>query len=343
MIQEFAPAFPPQSTGIAYGISDANSATGFLAPPTPGQPNLTDAYDGVLKKKVDFATPGGLVFDASISVALTHEDPEATIRYTMDGSIPTAASPRLHGAAAGAGGHRIGQGGAFRDGYVPGPLSQESYLFADAEIAAASAAICRSSSSIRSTRRCPAMTASSKTLFAGQPELGRRHRAHDADRRAERGRQPGIHVRGESRRSPASTNSTFRSRPATPRARTKTCRSSASPPIPTGRCTPRRSTAPSSASGCRIICSMKSGAIRRATDRSKSSSTKAAGKITAADYRGLYLLIERVKRSSDRVDVAKLDPLEKHRRERDWRATSSKRIYGRRRCERDHRKLPTAR
>ncbi|MEZ5305477.1 MAG: CotH kinase family protein, partial [Verrucomicrobiales bacterium] len=308
VIQEFAPAFPPQSTGIAYGISDANSATGFLAPPTPGQPNLTDAYDGVLKKKVDFATPGGLVFDASISVALTHEDPEATIRYTMDGSIPTAASP-AYTAPLELAGTVLVKAGAFRDGYVPGPLSQESYLFADAEIAGFDSdlpvlvidtfntALPRDDREFKDAVFAafePAADTGRTTLTGAQSEGG----------------NSGIHVRGESSALPGFNKLNFSFETRNTEGEDKD--------VPLFGFPADSDWALHASEIDRTFIRERLphylfNEIGRYSARTRPVEiflNQGGGKITAADYRGLYLLIERVKRSKDRVDVAKLGPLE---------------------------------
>ncbi|MDB2428947.1 CotH kinase family protein [Akkermansiaceae bacterium] len=124
IVQEFSPTFPAQSTDISY------SETGFHSPPTPGEVNGGGALDGVLKKKVIFGTPGGLFFSGTVSLTLTHEDLEATIRYTTDGSEPDESSSLYSGAISITATTQI-KARAFRVNFTAGPLAQEGYLFAD--------------------------------------------------------------------------------------------------------------------------------------------------------------------------------------------------------------------
>ena len=127
IIQEFAPTFPPQSEDIAFGLTPEGEQR-YLSPPSPGLPNPASDATAVLKRKPDISPPGGIFSDASISVALSHVDPLATIRYTTDGSVPDSSSPAYSEPL------EIDEttlliSRAFKDGHIPGPLEQESYIF----------------------------------------------------------------------------------------------------------------------------------------------------------------------------------------------------------------------
>ncbi|HOR39968.1 MAG TPA: CotH kinase family protein, partial [Paludibacteraceae bacterium] len=73
---------------ISYGRTiDGNGDFAFFATPTPGTSNITESSSEVLVP-VNFSHNGG-VYTEELSLTLSHPDPEATIIYTIDGSIPS--------------------------------------------------------------------------------------------------------------------------------------------------------------------------------------------------------------------------------------------------------------
>lgn len=84
VVHEYGEEYPEQYTDVSYGLS--GDAEGYLTEATPGAANA--ALTEPPLKKVKFSSGGKTFFD-SIEVELTHEDPEAEIRYTLDGSEPT--------------------------------------------------------------------------------------------------------------------------------------------------------------------------------------------------------------------------------------------------------------
>ena len=82
---EYAPAFPPQSTNISYGLRVGMLDVGFFSTPTPGQAN------GMLFAPIEPPTLGaaGGVLSSPTFVVLNHPDPATLLRYTTDGSAPT--------------------------------------------------------------------------------------------------------------------------------------------------------------------------------------------------------------------------------------------------------------
>ena len=102
----------------------------FFEEPTPGQPNtpgLVGSAGGV-----GFSSPGG-TFSASLSLALTGDVPDATIRYTLDGSPPTEASARYDGAIP-IGATTLVRARALKDGASPGAIHSETYVKLDADV-----------------------------------------------------------------------------------------------------------------------------------------------------------------------------------------------------------------
>lgn len=73
--------------------SDGASEWGVFLDPTPGAPNQ-NPYQGYTT--VEIITEPGL-YSGSVSVEMQSSDPDATIHYTQDGTVPTTASPVYSG------------------------------------------------------------------------------------------------------------------------------------------------------------------------------------------------------------------------------------------------------
>ncbi|MFV2070888.1 MAG: CotH kinase family protein, partial [Pirellulales bacterium] len=84
---DFGPEYPPQTEDVSYGIPAGGSAAVFLATATPGQPNSLERGSPVL---LDRASG---VFSAPFLLALSVDAAAATIHFTTDGTEPTEASP----------------------------------------------------------------------------------------------------------------------------------------------------------------------------------------------------------------------------------------------------------
>jgi hypothetical protein len=82
----YSPVYPPQLSDVSYGIGSAGGARGFLEAPTPGTANTAVVADPVLISQSSRA------FTSPFTLFLSTGSPEATIRYTLDGSIPTGSS-----------------------------------------------------------------------------------------------------------------------------------------------------------------------------------------------------------------------------------------------------------
>ena len=90
VVSGFAPSFPAQEEDVSYGSRvDGSSDLVFMRQPTPGAPN--DPASG-LPEPVGIDPPGR-TFSVPFNATLTAERPDAVIHYTMDGTVPTAASP----------------------------------------------------------------------------------------------------------------------------------------------------------------------------------------------------------------------------------------------------------
>ena len=124
---EFAPGFPALGNDESYGMTvlpgDEILIASLLSKPTPGLDNAAAVVSG----KPAYSRPSGL-FTASFPLEISISDPDCQIRYTLDGSIPTATSTLYTGPLTIAKTACI-RAAAFKDKYLPGKTSTRSYIF----------------------------------------------------------------------------------------------------------------------------------------------------------------------------------------------------------------------
>jgi hypothetical protein len=135
---EFAPAFPALAEDVSYGLgytwSETNQAMeptahrGFLSEASPGGPNT-----GVLRYTVHFSQPTG-IYETGFQVALhVVEAPELEIRYTLDGTAPSAQNGLVYRDPIPVAGNTGIRAGAVIEGQIS-TLSEAHYLLTDASI-----------------------------------------------------------------------------------------------------------------------------------------------------------------------------------------------------------------
>lgn len=89
----FQPAFPPQLDDTSYGFENGGEREGFFTTPTPGAANTT-SIGLVLQPPVFSEESGILAGRITLEASLPSNDPPgAAIHYTTDGTAPTPASP----------------------------------------------------------------------------------------------------------------------------------------------------------------------------------------------------------------------------------------------------------
>jgi hypothetical protein len=116
--------YPAQSADHSYG--GANGVTGFFSPPTPNAPNGT-AYAGIVQD-VTFSQGRGF-YSSAIQVALTSATAGTQIRYTADGSVPTATTGTLYSGPLTLNATTVLRAIAFRSGWAPSTPNTQTYLF----------------------------------------------------------------------------------------------------------------------------------------------------------------------------------------------------------------------
>ena len=89
VVHQYTPKYPTQTDDVSYGIG-SDDAERFFLEPTPGLANINN--EDIEPHAPQFLTTSQM-FTGSIDVELAAADPSDTIHYTLDESIPTAASP----------------------------------------------------------------------------------------------------------------------------------------------------------------------------------------------------------------------------------------------------------
>jgi autotransporter-associated beta strand protein len=126
---QLTPGFPAQFADVSYGRNPTSGALRFFSPATPWAAN-GNGYDGVVAPP-SFSVERGF-HDTPFDLALSCATPLAQIRYTLDGSKPSASVGTVS----------IGtylpisttskvRAVAYRSGWLPQPVQTHSYVFVD--------------------------------------------------------------------------------------------------------------------------------------------------------------------------------------------------------------------
>ena len=92
---QFSPSYPEQFPDITYGTSGVSATRGFLGAATPGAANGSTSLFG--SNNISFSTGRGF-YSSPVSVSLSAAVPGSTIRYTLNGSAPTATTGTVYSA-----------------------------------------------------------------------------------------------------------------------------------------------------------------------------------------------------------------------------------------------------
>ena len=121
--------YPRQMTDISYGRYLGGMALRYFATPTPGQPNglSSGVYVGMVADTT-FSVNRGFYADP-FEVAIATETEGATIRYTLDGSSPTAYHGTVYSAPIKINGTAIVRAAAYKSGSLPTNVDTQTYIF----------------------------------------------------------------------------------------------------------------------------------------------------------------------------------------------------------------------
>lgn len=125
VVSDFGPKYPPQTRDVSYGRAPgAPDHVGYFTMPTPGQ--LNSSSGSGFAPAVTFSRPSG-PFTFSTSVRLSAPGVGTVVRYTLDGSLPTAASAAFTDILRLTNTVQV-RARAFAEGLLPGPPHSETYL-----------------------------------------------------------------------------------------------------------------------------------------------------------------------------------------------------------------------
>ena len=136
VVQEFSPTFPPQNNDISYGLYDSEHYLGFFLAPTPRGRNVGGYLGYVIGETRASATQDGVpapfdrgLFSAPVVVTLTKDDPNAVLRYTLDGSTPSLAKGTDYTAPITISSTTVLRSAAVRRGYISSDVDTHTYIF----------------------------------------------------------------------------------------------------------------------------------------------------------------------------------------------------------------------
>ena len=98
----------------------------YFSTPTPRAPNLTDYYAYAADTKFDHDRG---FYDAPFDLAITTATPGAQIRYTLDGSVPTATTGTLYTGPIHLTTTSVVRAAAYKTGYEPSNVDTQTYIF----------------------------------------------------------------------------------------------------------------------------------------------------------------------------------------------------------------------
>lgn len=126
---DYSPTYPVQTANISYGLSNAddpNSARVYFSVPSPGQPNAPSVASPVFSQ-------AGIAFTGTINLTLTDTTPNSTIYYTTDNSTPTTSSTVYTGPISITRSEAI-RAVAAASGLVSSPLVSQTYERVDSTV-----------------------------------------------------------------------------------------------------------------------------------------------------------------------------------------------------------------
>ncbi len=122
--------FPAQLTDVSYGRDPASTnGWSFFAEPTPEGTNSTEALSQFAEASAVTASRDSGFYSGAQSVTLSSAGAGETIRYTLDGSVPTSGST-VYSSALPVGSTTVLRARAFASGKIPGPMLTRS-IFID--------------------------------------------------------------------------------------------------------------------------------------------------------------------------------------------------------------------
>jgi hypothetical protein len=128
VLSEYAATYPKQQQGISYGLNPDSLEHGYLRVPSPGRAN-GETFKGFVGDTA-FNVDRGF-FDAAFDLEITSSTEGAIIRYTTDGSTPSATSGTVYSKPVRINKTTVIRAMAYNTGYFPTNVDTHTYLFLD--------------------------------------------------------------------------------------------------------------------------------------------------------------------------------------------------------------------
>lgn len=128
VVSGFEAGYPAQVTDVSYG--SCGSQLQFFSEATPGAPNRGGGLE--VLDRPEFSRPAG-TFVTAFDLALSTPRSTSEIHYTLDGTTPTEASP-LYTNPIEITESKEGQCRAYEPGYAPSPVSSVTYMSLGSDI-----------------------------------------------------------------------------------------------------------------------------------------------------------------------------------------------------------------
>lgn len=127
LVSSFNP-YPNQRNNYSYGY-DATDQLRYFQTPSPGTSNGTSTITGVVAD-TKFSHKRGF-YETNFSLTITCATPGVTIRYTTNGTAPTATTGLVYSGPIAVAGTKIVRAAAFKTGLLPSDVDAQTYLFVE--------------------------------------------------------------------------------------------------------------------------------------------------------------------------------------------------------------------
>ncbi|MBM3846602.1 MAG: hypothetical protein FJ405_10000, partial [Verrucomicrobia bacterium] len=127
--------YGPQEQNVAYGEIGASRQRGYLDLPTPGRKNVSNVGDAPPAETVRFTRRGGIIMGTTPGVIEIQplRSTNAIVRFTLNNTIPTESSPVWGGSLSVTNTTTV-RARTFEPGLLPGPVRSITLLKVDASI-----------------------------------------------------------------------------------------------------------------------------------------------------------------------------------------------------------------
>ncbi|MDB4734407.1 CotH kinase family protein [Akkermansiaceae bacterium] len=127
ILSEFNP-YPAQFPGYSYGVNPDGTTLGYYTSPTPDGINGTGMQDYV--RDTTFSVDRGF-YDTAFDLTIESNTEGAQIRYTLNGTDPTASQGTLYTGPINISTTSVVKAIAFKSGLIPTNVDAQSYIFLD--------------------------------------------------------------------------------------------------------------------------------------------------------------------------------------------------------------------